>query len=211
MRKLLCSVSVFLLTLFVFAENIVSETIISSKAPFIPHDNYLVMNIKYKNVDRIYKKLNKYLLKNKVIQKDLIKRGEAHITVITPPEYDNILQAYVGINEINKIALKYNIQNSKVKVCGIGKGEACIGNGGSKQEKTFFLIMKAKDLINIRWKIFEKYKKNGGMPSHFDPENFTPHITIGFTKQDLFEQNGVYKGMNSFYLDLNEISTLSLQ
>lgn len=47
-----------------------------------------------------------------LLQGPLINRGEAHITTITPPEFSvlNAPPANVTINEINKIALKANIQ-----------------------------------------------------------------------------------------------------
>ena len=165
----------------------------------------LIMNLDYTNYEKINKNLNNYLFERKVINKDLQNRGEAHITVISPPEYDNILKGYITIDEINHIAQMHDIQSAKFKIVGIGMGEANLDTGRDTSDKTFYIIVKSKDLIKIRKAIFRVYKNNGGIPSRFDYNNYRPHITLGFTKRDLFEEDGVLKGKNSYYLPLEKI------
>ncbi|KAJ1775088.1 hypothetical protein LPJ62_006961, partial [Coemansia sp. RSA 2167] len=45
----------------------------------------------------------------------LQSRGEAHVTIITPPEFDRVLKpAGVTIQEIEEIAQQANIQHSRL-------------------------------------------------------------------------------------------------
>lgn len=165
--------------------------------PFVSHINdpsygpnyWLGMNIDNNAVEEIRKKFesehSELLLKN---------RSDSHITVITPPEYQNILKPYLSPQQIDNIAMSGHIQRSYFKVICIGRANAYENN---KQLQTYFLVVKSNDLIKIRKKIFEAYVRNGGDPSRFDAQNFMPHITIAFTDRDLFENDGVFKQKNS--------------
>jgi 2'-5' RNA ligase len=156
-------------------------------------DSYLTMNLPYEPVSALYKQLEKQLgLK-------LISRGEAHITIITPPEYFDVLRSKISIDEINQIARQMNVQKSKFEVLGVGRGEALIEN---TREQTYFIVVRSPELVNIRKKIFETFVKNGGDPHRFDPMNYNPHVTIGFTKRDLHESDGFIKGIGSLFSDL---------
>lgn len=119
-------------------------------------------------------------------------RGEAHITVITPGEYWDVLRQKLTMAEINVIALDLGIQSSDVRLLGIGSGRAVL-NG--KTEETFFFISESKNLRRIRREIARRFEEKGGMQGLFDPEKFYPHITIGYTQQDLHIQDGVVKDM----------------
>ncbi len=158
-----------------------------------PFDSYLVMNIPFEPVKRTFDALNKSCGGH------LVNRNEAHITVITPPEYNEILKNYVSMDEINAIALQSKIQNSKFTLKCLGRGRALLSDNW---EETYYLVVQSSDLVRIRSTIFKKYISKGGEPSRFDPENFYAHITVGFTKADLHETNGVKKGLNSCVSDI---------
>lgn len=170
------------------------------KMPFIAHDNtsgfyWLAMNINPKPVKSLLLDLEA-----KFPGLKLLSRGETHITVITPPEYANILKPYLTAKEIDDIAVQANIQSSQFTPLCIGKG---IGFSQNKQQlATYFIEVESSDLLNIRKKIFDAYVSRGGIPSRFDPQDFTPHITIGFTERDLFEKDGVYKQANACIMPL---------
>ncbi|MNL53683.1 hypothetical protein D3C87_1769470 [compost metagenome] len=50
--------------------------------------------------------------------------GEAHVTTVTPVEYHDKLRAFVSPEKMSEIALRYDIQNSDLKILGIGRGRA---------------------------------------------------------------------------------------
>lgn len=152
--------------------------------------SYLTMDIPFDPVKDLVFQLNASL------GEQLTNRGEAHITVITPVEYFDVLKAHISMEEIDKIAERANIQSSSFEVVCIGRGQVKLE---SQQEQTYYIVVQSSDLISIRQKVFEKYVANGGEPSLFDPQGYYPHITLGFTKRDLHESDGVKKGTNSCY------------
>ena len=150
--------------------------------------SYLTMNLPYEPVRGLWEQMEKKLGKR------LINRGEAHITVITPPEFTSGLDKKVSIQEIHNIAKKMKIQKSNFDVLCIGSGKKKIDG---KLEETFFVVVQSNDLMKIRKAVQKLFVKRGGDPSQFRPEKFYPHITIGFTKRDLHESDGVIKGANA--------------
>ena len=110
-------------------------------------------------------------------------RGEAHLTVLTPPEYMKL------DGKVRKILLedmKNVMQNgAELKPVCIGKGEAEVQG---KKETTYFVVMDAAPLRKVR----EKY--------HL--QEFYPHVTLGFTKRDLHFEDGVKKDKSSCVADL---------
>ena len=168
----------------------------SEKLDFISHtgngfySNYLTMEIPFEPVRSV---LNQLKAKT---EKKLKNRGEAHITVLTPVEYNEI-KKYIDMNEINSIAIECDIQNSRFGILGIGKGEIKDKKQGVMQ--TYFIVVESYNLLNIRVKILKKIMQNGGDISVFDPYDFYPHITLGFTHRDLHIQDGVVKDEGSVF------------
>lgn len=152
------------------------------------------MNIKYTPVKEVYRQLLQRTHLN------LKNRGEAHITVITPVEFDRVLSHKLTIGEINQIALDYNIQESGFDIVCIGRGEAVVKG---KIEKSYFIVIRSEDLIQIRMRVRDLFLERGGNPSLFNVENYFPHITLGFTKRDLHESDGVIKDHSSCLFDIN--------
>lgn len=160
-------------------------------APFIEHsgsgqwDNYLTMNLPFEPMADLFEQV---VITEK---KQLVNRGEAHITVITPVEYWQILRPQaVSIDEVNQIARDMNIQKSRFEVICLGRGEVKIGG---QLEQSYFVVVKSEGLIKIRKKIKDLYLLKGGREAKFDPQHFYSHITLGFTMRDLHEADGVIK------------------
>jgi hypothetical protein len=119
--------------------------------------------------------------------------GEAHVTVVTPPEYFNIIKNFVGIDRIEQIAIEMGIQYSELSILGIGRGTALINE---KKEETYFTIIQSRNLFRIRQQIYKEYLQKGGPADAWDPNHYYPHITIGFSSlSDLHESNGVIKDL----------------
>jgi len=161
-------------------------------APFVKNDarthfgTYLVRNIPFAPIYRL-----KQLLENSFNIR-LLDRGEAHITVITPPEYEK-LKAVIDIQEIHQM-VQHTLQSTSFDPVCIGRGSAEI-DGTS--ESTYFVVVGSSDLLKVRRSIAERFYERGGSRLAFDPEAYYPHITIGYTKRDLHAQDGVVKDQNS--------------
>ncbi|MBY0515504.1 MAG: 2'-5' RNA ligase family protein [Bacteriovoracaceae bacterium] len=157
--------------------------------PFIAHtgegswDSYLAINLESKKYEN-YKKLIEREKKNA-----LISRGESHITVITPVEFWNLLRPQgITIETLNQLAQEANIQAFPFR-------EICLGKGVLKNEETYYVVIHSPDILNFRKKIQLLLKE----PNKFRPENYYPHITIGFTQRDLHESDGVLKDEKSCF------------
>lgn len=178
-----------LIILAAFAKEISTTSLLTdgSKVAFKPQSNYLSMELNYKPSEALRIELEKDLgmtLKN---------RGEAHITVLTPPEY-NVLKGKISIQEINDIALKNKLQESSVKAICVGVGES----KNNSAAKTYYVVVLSQNLLKIRKQISDTFLARGGDPEKFDAQNFYPHITLGFTERDLHqESDGVIKNTES--------------
>jgi len=161
---------------------------------FVPHTDttpfgsYLIMNLPVAPSKEFFD-----IIVSRLSVK-LINRGEAHITVITPPEYDGVLRNFITMDEINQIATRENIQKTEVEAICLGRARAVINE---RKLDAYFVVVKAPGLILVRDKIYKRYVEKGGEPSRFDPRHFYSHITIGFTERDLQESDGIFKGTNA--------------
>lgn len=93
--------------------------------------------------------------------------GEAHITVVTPPEFNVLKEAGITLDELNAIALDMDIQSlSFVLIC-LGREKV------TKDGKDYIVyqgIVDAPSLTNIRNAIFRRYASKGGNTALFDPQ-----------------------------------------
>lgn len=171
----------------------------NSDISFISHSgtqkfqSYLSMEVNFPPVAELFKEL---LIAKRV---QMTSRGEAHITVITPVEFDNVLSAKMTMKEIDVIARRANIQNAEFKVICLGKGAAMIEG---KSEDTYYVVVQSDELLSIREKIQKKFEEKGGAKGKFLATQFYPHITLGFTKRDLHETDGIIKDERSCHADI---------
>lgn len=179
--------------------NLSNQVFENSGLAFISHqgagafDTYLTMEVKFEPIAELFKDL----LIAKRIQ--LTNRGEAHITVITPVEFHEILKSRISMNEIDEIARKAKIQSSKFDVVCVGKGSLEID---SKTEQAFYLVVRSPELLKIREEVKKLFESKGGEKDLFKPVYFYPHITLGFTKRDLHESDGVIKDERTCFGDV---------
>ncbi len=163
------------------------------RMPFFERNPALALNVEYQDVKRLRSEISKLIDKPLTFFKGWDKQGEAHVTTITPPEYNNKLKPYVSPEAINRIAQDYDIQSADLRVLGIGSGKKLF-NG--QVGETFFIIVESKKLRQIRNAIYKVYLDNKGPlsgPNAFRPNDFYPHITIGFTHEDIHESDGLIK------------------
>ncbi len=178
-----------LLILAAFAKEISTSSLLTdgSKLSFKTQSNYLAMELNFKPSEAIRLEVEKD------IGRQLKNRGEAHITVLSPPEY-NTIKSKITIQEINEVAQKNQIQMSSVRPICIGVGESKNNNN----QKTYYVVVDSQNLLKIRKEIAEIFVDRGGDLEKFDANNFYPHITLGFTDRDLhLESDGVVKNTDS--------------
>lgn len=150
----------------------------------------LAMNIQYAPVLNLRDQVNKALGLRLNFLRNWENTGEAHITVITPPEYKGVLSKRLSMKRIAAIASEEKIQESDLTIKGLGCGQKELHG---TTEQTFFIIVESANLLKIRTRIYEEYLKAGGAKDAWNPDAYYPHITVGFTKRDLHEGDGVIK------------------
>ena len=148
--------------------------------------DHLVMDVPFAPVNAIARTLNDAL---HVRLKD---RGEAHVTVITPPEA-SAMRSKLSVRDMNAIATHLDIQHSDFEPLCVGVGVA----RSNRALQTYFVVVASENLFAIRREIQREFVARGGSARAFDANAFTPHVTIAFTQRDLFEQDGVAKTTSS--------------
>ncbi|KAJ1725507.1 hypothetical protein LPJ53_000322 [Coemansia erecta] len=183
-----------------------AQALVSSNIPFLNHStpkpfqSYLQQTLDYTHFSDLFAAINATV-------GTLQTRGEAHVTVVTPPEFDRALKpAGVTIKEIEEIALRNNIQKARLMPVCLGRFNGTLPNPSkAESDKGAFILFSLVvadvygDLVNIRREVFKLYRSKGGQGALFQPEGFWPHITIGFDRRDLFIEDGLYKGSNYCY------------
>jgi 2'-5' RNA ligase len=156
--------------------------------PFVPNSAYLGLDVNFPPVDAARQLLQAdlpYTLKT---------RGEAHITVVTPVEYQKTLKAKLPMATINQLAKTAGLQGMAFQVDCVGHASAVLDG---HEEHAYFLVVESYDLKGLRQKIQDAFVAAGGAEDAFKPDDFQPHITLGFTKRDLHEEDGVVKDQSS--------------
>lgn len=158
-----------------------------------PDKNYFSLDLEYS----AYKELLAQLV-NKV--GPLKNRGEAHITIISPPEFKALTDPKKSKLTARKITETYVAMNKGVytfKQTCIGSSEKTVNE---KQLKTYYVVVDSPDLFSFR----RELSKLSQLPkSKFDPDLFYPHITLGFTDKDLHYEDGVIKDSKTCIKDIN--------
>lgn len=159
-------------------------------------DNALALNVQYAPIRALRSQLDAALGGTLSFFKLWNPEGEAHVTVINPPEYYDILagadpsRPILSIERIGQIAAEQRMQEADLRILGLGSGHVTLDG---KAESTYFVLVESKKLRAVRRQIHREFVARGGNPNAWDPEHFFPHITVGYTKRDLHEVDGVLK------------------
>lgn len=150
--------------------------------------NYVSIQIQYEPIGELKKNIE---LKSNTVLAD---RGEAHITVLSPPEVAQ-LKTKLSSDQILEAISASTLQNEEFEV-------TCLGMGTLDQNRTYFVVVSSPGLFQRRQNIAVAFKAAGGATGSFDPMKFYPHITIGFVGRDLHLQDGVTKDKTSCAAEL---------
>ena len=150
---------------------------------FQSHDEWVGLPLAFAPVEQVRKDLEK------MIGKTLQHRGEAHVTVITPPEWRTLSQ-YIKMDVLDKLVVKEKMMSVKLKVKCLKKVTATIKG---KTEESWFIAVDAPELKEYRNQAWRLYVGAGGLPEDFNWKRWSPHITVGYTSQDLHDEDKVSK------------------
>jgi|GEM_PF-3971634 len=150
---------------------------------FKPRPDWVGIPMPHGPIEKIREELEKR------IGKKLLHQGEAHITVITPSEM-RILSQTIKVNTVEKIVVKESAMKAKVKVLCLKKITAVLG---SKSEESWFISMESDELREFRNQVWRRFVANGGIPDDFQWKRWSPHITLGYTSQDLHDEDRLSK------------------
>ncbi len=150
--------------------------------------SYISLDLEYPEYQQTLNKLDTFL------GTKLVNRGEAHITVITPPEFKT-LSANTNPENLHKDWEEWKTKNFR---------KVCLGEGVLKEKnkllKTYYVVVESTDLLAFRNFLKEKYSAK-----NFDANTFYPHITLGFTERDLHFEQGVIKSPKSCPKELQHL------
>lgn len=170
----------------VFAFELDRSVLDNSNVSFIPHTTPKPYQ-RYVSYEMNYAPVKELLEVLKLQTGPLKDRGEAHITVITPPEFDLVLGKLLTIEEINEVALAENIQDATFE-------PVCVGTGSKLDRTAYYVVVRAPELVRIREAVYALYlSKEGADPKAFNPHRFFPHITLGYVNDDVHESDGLEK------------------
>ncbi|KAJ3252202.1 hypothetical protein HK103_001769 [Boothiomyces macroporosus] len=176
----------------------------SSNVPFsnhsasFPFGSYVIQNLNFTLVKPVFDYLNATI-------GGLKTRGEAHITVIQPPEFDDTLKGFLTMDQVNKIVLDNNLQSTPFKIVCLGHSSQIDDLAVGVRHNVYNLIVESTGLVQIRRKVYDAFVAAGGDPSNFNPDDFLPHITVGYDERDWFEADNVYKTKHTCIKDIDII------
>lgn len=169
----------------------------ASKMPLIENTGEyytLAVNIEYPPIIKTRETISRFIGKKLTFFPGWKPTGEAHITTISPPNFDMFgpkLSKYLSEEDIDQIGVDYRIQEADIKIRGIGSltGMVAPCKGCDKVEsEVYFFIVESEKLFEIREAVLQKFIERGGSKDDFDPDDFYPHITIGYTVGDIHDQ-----------------------
>lgn len=149
------------------------------KAERGPASTYLSLDLPFAS----FEKLRKEVENRENIS--LRHRGEAHITVITPPEMTRLYKK-ITQKEVQRLADEMGLAQSPYKLL-------CVGKGSVKENSTYYVVVQSDRLFEIRRAVQSLYISKGGKAQDFLAEVYYPHVTLGYTHRDLHFEEGVTK------------------
>ena len=141
----------------------------------------------------------------RVFGERLRTRGEAHVTAITPPEFHDGLARRLSVRDLEAIAARENLQEARLEPVCLGRAQA---NVEGRLESAYFVVLRSPDIVRYRRAVAAEYRARapvGVLPETlpepladaFQPDRYFPHVTVGFTRRDLHEDDGAVKDVAS--------------
>lgn len=162
-------------------------------AEFIAHDNWLGINLPFEKYDKLRLQLEG------LIGRSLKHRGEAHITLVTPPEYEAFKDT-LSMNEVQKILQPQKLQSAKFQHLCIGKIQQ---KSSERTIETFYVVIESPDLFNQRADLERTLAQKGY--HQFKAKNYSPHITLGFDEVDIHPKSSTAKDSSTCTFPIQQL------
>lgn len=107
---------------------------------------------------------------------------EYFIPVLSVKEYQ-IIRERLGPDDIERVARREYLQNSRFRVECIGAKEIVIAG---KTEKEYFVKVNSSDLLKVRFDLQNLFRKNGGKEEDFYATTYNPYVVFSMTKPGLY-------------------------
>ena len=163
-----------------------------ARPAFVSHDGpngYLALPLPYAPAEDLLKEVSK------AVALKLRSRKEAHLTVISPPEFHDVLSPLLTMREIEIIAHDASLPRAEISPICLGRAQAYIQG---KLNSVYYVVARSEAALEFRRDIAKRFLEKGGKKGAFDPDKFDPHVTVGFTNRDLHsEEDGVRKNVSS--------------
>ncbi len=150
---------------------------------FKPHPDWVGVPLPFAPIEQLRLELEKQL------GKKLQHRGEAHVTVITPPEW-RVIGQVLKMSTLDRMVAETSANKAKISVKCLKKVSAQLAG---RTEESWFIAVDAPELRDLRHRIWRRFLANGGSPDDFQWKRWAPHITLGFTARDLHDEDRVNK------------------
>lgn len=156
---------------------------VASRPAFVSHDDWFAVALDFAPLEKLRGQLEKR------IGKPLLHRGEAHLTLVTPPEW-GILSQVLRMKDVEALATKKKVHERPFTVRCVKKVSAKFAGA---TEESWFVAVSAPELLEFRKDLWRLYMAKGGSSEDFKWRRWVPHITLGFTKRDLYDEDLVNK------------------
>ncbi len=163
------------------------EVLATHKLDWTAKSNYVEMKVPYEPIAQL--KLEVEKREGVTLQ----SRGEAHVTVLTPPEM-TALRTRLSLEQINGFMEKSNLQKIPIQLNCLGRSQI---KQGERRLTTYYVVIQAPGLLKVREKLRQQFVAAGGDRQAFVVERIHPHITVGYTERDLYPDDGVIKDSRS--------------
>jgi hypothetical protein len=201
-RRNLSVLIFFLLLSIAHAETIIQSIPLSKeieavdKRPyFLSHSDWVAVPLPFAPIDQLRQNLEKS------INTKLQHRGEAHITILTPPEW-SILSQVLKMEDVEKLVLKERLMKAKIKIKCLKKVTATIKG---RSEDSWFVAIDSPGMKDFRQEAWRLYVARGGTADDFKWQRWAPHITVGFTARDLHDEDQINKEKVRCAMEINLI------
>jgi hypothetical protein len=168
---------------------------VDKRPSFQSHPDWVAVPIPFAPIDKFRQKLEAH------IEAKLQHRGEAHVTILTPPEW-SILSQILKMEDVEKLALKEHLMKKKFKVKCLKKVTATIQG---RSEDSWFVALDSPGLKDFRQEVWRLYVARGGSGDDFKWQRWAPHITVGFTARDLHDEDQINKEKVGCAVNINLI------
>ena len=109
------------------------------------------------------------------------------------------LTKILSLSVITEVAHLNRVQESPFEIICLGRG---VKSEDSKVFSAYFLVVSSPDLVELRQSIQTLFITRGGDAGLFDPTDYYPHITVGFSDRDLHSQDGIIKNKSTCFSDI---------